>query len=500
MTSVLDSATPPSVVRAVDVFADLYDRGRAPSTGRYQSRIPGVLPDAGQQYCFEVDLDACTGCKACVAACHSLNGLDEDELWRTVGLLQSVAPAAPEQRTVTTACHHCADPACLNGCPVNAYEKDVITGVVVHLDDQCIGCSYCTFMCPYEVPVFNERLGIVRKCDMCHGRLAAGEAPACVQGCPNAAIRIGITAPVGAGVLDTRTPFALVPGAPPSSITSPTTRYLTSVAGILTDVVATSFEQADPGAKPAHAHPPLVAMLLLVQVASGLAIADRGGRIVWLTVAVGLAGAASSALHLGRPQHAWKVVLGVGHSWLSREAVAIGAFVAANLAHALFQSDASWLIAMVAGAAVTYASARVYADTQRAMWQMHRTLWRFGVVVGLSALFAAAALYERSSSSFGFTAMVVAAGMAIVDVIRAPRYEQNKLASLRRSAWLLNRDLAPWHRTQVLASIAAVSATGLFTAFGGTIPLIAAGLAAACSFIAQRTLFFSSVSPDRMPW
>jgi Fe-S-cluster-containing dehydrogenase component len=39
--------------------------------------------------------------------------------------------------------------------------------------------------CPYDVPKYSERLGIVRKCDLCHDRLVAGEAPACVQACPH---------------------------------------------------------------------------------------------------------------------------------------------------------------------------------------------------------------------------------------------------------------------------------------------------------------------------
>ena len=141
---------------------------------------------------FQVDLDACTGCKACVTACHRLNGLDDDEgeTWRSVGLLHGGTAEAPVQQTVTTACHHCLDPACMKGCPVGAYEKDPVTGIVRHLDDQCIGCQYCVLKCPYDVPKYNARLGIVRKCDMCHGRLAEGEAPACVQACPTQAIRI----------------------------------------------------------------------------------------------------------------------------------------------------------------------------------------------------------------------------------------------------------------------------------------------------------------------
>ena len=80
----------------------------------------------------------------------------------------------------------------MNGCPVLAYEKDPETGIVRHLDDQCIGCQYCVLKCPYDVPKYSTELGIVRKCDMCHSRLAEGEAPACVQACPTEAIRITI--------------------------------------------------------------------------------------------------------------------------------------------------------------------------------------------------------------------------------------------------------------------------------------------------------------------
>ncbi|MGH8021752.1 MAG: DmsC/YnfH family molybdoenzyme membrane anchor subunit [Opitutaceae bacterium] len=160
---------------------------RAPS---HRDLIPLSAPGPGEQYAFEVDLDSCSGCKACVAGCHSLNGLDEHETWRDVGLVVGGDHRHPFQQTITSACHHCADAACANGCPVLAYEKDPVTGIVRHLDDQCIGCSYCILKCPYDVPKFNPRLGIVRKCDMCHGRLAAGEAPACVQACPTEAIRI----------------------------------------------------------------------------------------------------------------------------------------------------------------------------------------------------------------------------------------------------------------------------------------------------------------------
>src|SRR5439155_23304394 len=158
----------------------------------YRTLLPARPPRPGEQYAFEVDLDACSGCKACVTACHNLNGLDEGETWREIGLLHGRGDGEPFLQTVTTACHHCVDPACLNGCPVLAYDKDPVTGIVRHLDDQCIGCQYCVMKCPYESPQYSEARGIVRKCDMCSSRLTVGEAPACVQACPNEAIRITV--------------------------------------------------------------------------------------------------------------------------------------------------------------------------------------------------------------------------------------------------------------------------------------------------------------------
>ncbi len=112
---------------AVERFARMHERNDLPSQEKfYRHLIPLTMPAPGQQYGFEVDLDKCSGCKACVTACHALNGLEEEETWRDVGLLYSDDWRAPFQANVTTACHHCVDPACLSGCPVLAYDKDPV--------------------------------------------------------------------------------------------------------------------------------------------------------------------------------------------------------------------------------------------------------------------------------------------------------------------------------------------------------------------------------------
>ena len=361
--------------------------GRAPA-GSYRHPLPLTAPGPGAQYAFEVNLDKCSGCKACVSACHSLNGLDEHETWRSVGLLIGGTRAQPHLQTVTTACHHCADPACANGCPVLAYDKDPLTGIVRHLDDQCIGCQYCVLMCPYEVPRYSGARGIVRKCDMCHQRLAQGEAPACVQACPDEAIRITVVqtvaireeyrpqvnqdserqsanrvnghsqpapeAPVNVRSRGRESALAFsessenvrrgtsaatqtgiskpalnrfLPGSADPAITLPTTRYVSSRPAPLNLVGADAYE---PRIQPAHAS--LVWLLVFTQLGAGgfalLPLAPTPARQALALVSLTglLAGLAGSVLHLGQPLKAWRVFLNLRRSWLSREIVVFALF------------------------------------------------------------------------------------------------------------------------------------------------------------------------------
>ncbi|HEV8115515.1 MAG TPA: DmsC/YnfH family molybdoenzyme membrane anchor subunit, partial [Acidimicrobiales bacterium] len=338
---------------AVERFSQHEHQG----AGRYVDLLPATPPEKGQQYAFLVDLDACTGCKACVTGCHSLNGLDASsaEVWRQVG---NLGPQA-----VSSACHHCADPACLKGCPAEAYEKDALTGAVIHLDDACIGCSYCTMTCAYEVPSFSDRLGIVRKCDLCHGRLSAGEAPACVQACPTEAIRIQVVDVATAGA-----DWGLAAG-PDPKLTRPTTTYLS------TRPPADRPSPADVRPAPAHGHPALAGLLVLSQWALGAAlVGDPELSLAFITAA-----STASVVHLGRPLLAWRAVLGWRHSWLSREVVSVATFTVLALATILTGSWQPLRVATVAiGLVVVGCSAAVYAVTGRRWWRLPRLLALFG--------------------------------------------------------------------------------------------------------------------------
>jgi Fe-S-cluster-containing dehydrogenase component/DMSO reductase anchor subunit len=348
--------------------------------------IPLTAPGPGEQYAFEVSLDSCTGCKACVAACHSLNGLDEHETWRDTGLLVSPEPEHPFTQTITTACHHCADPACLNGCPVLAFEKDTLTGIVRHLDDQCIGCNYCTLMCPYDVPKYNAARGIVRKCDMCHDRLGHGEAPACVQACPTHAISI-VTVSTHVGKNPRVDTSAFLAAAPDPAHTQPTTRYV-SKRPLPENLVA-----ADAAVlQPQPPHWPLVVLLTLMPMAIGCSLADKIFSLPTpiLTIAGWFAGATGlllSVLHLGQPRRAWRVFLGLRKSWLSREAVVFGTwfplattYAAIRLGWIAISDPLRSTLALTTaalGLAGLFCSVMIYVDTRREFWRFASTAPRF---------------------------------------------------------------------------------------------------------------------------
>ena len=116
----------------------------------------------------------CIGCKCCVVACNEQNGNPAAINWRRVGEIEGGLFPNATRSYLSMGCNHCLEPTCLSGCPVDAYTKDPVTGIVRHSADACIGCQYCTWNCSYGVPQYNPERGVVGKCDMCHGRLRAG--------------------------------------------------------------------------------------------------------------------------------------------------------------------------------------------------------------------------------------------------------------------------------------------------------------------------------------
>jgi len=94
----------------------------------------------------------------------------------------------PTLSFLAVACNHCADPACLASCPVDAITKRASDGIVTIDQDACIGCKYCMAACPYGAPQFNPITLKVEKCTYCVKRADASLGPACARTCVGGAI------------------------------------------------------------------------------------------------------------------------------------------------------------------------------------------------------------------------------------------------------------------------------------------------------------------------
>ncbi len=528
---------------AVDQFARDCSAGEISRREKTYARLlPTQDPQPGQQYAFEVDLDCCSGCKACVTACHSLNGLDPEETWRHVGLLVGGTTQQPVMQHVTTACHHCLDPPCMVACPVDAYEKHPVTGIVKHLDDQCFGCQYCTLACPYDVPRYHKEKGIVRKCDLCADRLADGEPPACVQACPHEAI--SITLVDTELVRENAEADHFLPAAPEPHVSFPTTSYRT------TRVFPKNLLPVDYySVSPQHPHVPLIVMLVLTQLSVGAFLcglllerfspaklpASFEAFQATNGLLFGLLALAASTLHLGRPWYAFRGLVGLRHSWLSREILAFGLFAVSASLYAfsawqswvpfLFSRTLAWSVA-VWGILGLFSSAMIYAFTQREFWSLPRTLVKFGLtasLLGPGATWLTLLIMRYAGDDFGDTQEMVAFGRILSKALLITgglkmMYEgflfkhlwDRRMTPLRRSAMLMIGPLSGVAMARYAAGFLGGIAmpllllTSLSRASDNHDTLVL--VAVALGFIAcltgeflERYLFFAAVAAPRMP-
>ena len=343
---------------------------------------------------FFFDAAACSGCKACQVACKDRHGLEVGRLWRRVS---EVTGGGWEKNGaawrnnifayhLSISCNHCDRPICLEGCPARAITRRE-DGIVLINPGHCLGCGYCSWVCPYSAPQYQPDRGVMTKCNLCAEDLDAGCQPACVAACPVRALDAGPIADL-AGRYELNEEPAHTPPLPRAHLTEPS---------LLMAPHADAHRSSEPDVvltpRPARGlrEISLVVFTLLSQMAAGLALAGGGIRlwlgpqsapvdaILWPLISSLIALAMGfSTLHLGQPRNAARSLMNLRTSWLSREILLASVFLGCALLAwwglwpDWFSTAVGWLTVPLA-LAYLWGMGGVYRQRTVPVWNQLRT-------------------------------------------------------------------------------------------------------------------------------
>jgi Fe-S-cluster-containing dehydrogenase component/DMSO reductase anchor subunit len=307
---------------------------------------------------FIIDLNKCTGCHACVLACQIENAETQEIAWREVFPYSNERLAGIPALQYSVACNHCEEAPCKPACPAEAFSRDKATGAIIHHEEACIGCKYCTWACPFEAPKYNEDKGVVEKCTFCLSRLEGGKKPACTTMCPTGALGYG--------------PVEKEQQAAPGFIQHPVQPALNVIPPRREKGPEVHIHQEYPvslkktsAKRISFRHEwPLAVFSFITAILFGIVAGELAGKRLapwWIFPSLGLAGLVLSTAHLGRRDRAWRSIIHFKDSWLSREIIFFGLFLIAGSWYlGVWRWNLMGIIAIVTGVFTLFSIDRVY--------------------------------------------------------------------------------------------------------------------------------------------